>query len=155
MSDKDFIDDMFSDLDVYYPGSKRKRREPVKAQPVVTSWDQDFFKKTLPNGREIQMYTLGSLAKALNRSVHTLRAWMKEGKFPEAPYRLPSKMGKNGKMNEGRRLYSKATVEATVNIFAEAGLLEDIRVDWSSHRNLGNKVAEVWNKIRTEETNNN
>lgn len=149
---QDFIDSTFSDL--YYPNSKRKRREPelapVKSQ---TDWEDDFTKKTLPNGKEVHMYTIGALAKALGRSVKTLRAWMDEDKLPQPPYRLPSTTGVNGKEYAGRRLYSKAMVEATVDIFSTAGLLHEPRVDWSVHRQLGDKIAEAWEQIRAQEMN--
>jgi hypothetical protein len=79
---------------------------------------------------------------------------MEEGKLPTSPYRLPSKVGKNGKEYAGRRLYSKAMVDATVEIFAKAGLLEIDRVDWVLHRKLVDKIAEAWETIRAEEMQN-
>ena len=148
---EDFFEETFKGLDDFYPGSKRKRREPVVASVKVTSWEDEYFEKFLPNGRTVHMYTLGSLAKALGRSTKTLRFWMDDGKLPTSPYRLPSKVGKNGKEYAGRRLYSKAMVEATVEIFAKAGLLNTDRVDWSLHRNLVDKIAEAWETIRAEE----
>lgn len=151
----DFIEETFGDLDKFYPGSKRKRKEPVVREVKVTSWETNFFKKTLPNGRELQMYTLGSLAKALNRSTKVVRFWTEQGTLPLSPYRLPSKPGKNGQMYAGRRLYSKAMVEAAVEIFANAGILHLTRVEWSVHRNLSDKIAEAWDKIRAEETKEN
>jgi hypothetical protein len=150
----DFFDETFADLEKFYPGSKRKRRDVVDKSPTITDWEDEFFKKILPNGKEVQMYTLGSVAKALGRSTKTLRAWMEEGKLPTSPYRLPSKVGKNGKEYAGRRLYSKAMVDATVEIFAKAGLLEIDRVDWVLHRKLVDKIAEAWETIRAEEMQN-
>jgi len=40
-----------------------------------------------------------------------------------------------------------------VKIFASAGLLHADRVELSTHRNLADKITEVWNEIRTTETN--
>jgi hypothetical protein len=97
------------------------------------------------------MYTLGSLAKALGRSTKTMRQWLDKGILPSSPYRLPSKQGANGKEYAGRRLYSKEMVEATVVIFANAGLMDTDRVDWSIHRNLVDKIAEAWETIRAKE----
>ncbi len=147
----DFIEETFADLDNFYPGSKRKRREAP--EPVVkdTGWEDEYFEKFLPNGEKVQMYTLGSLAKALERPTKTVRYWVENGQLPTSPYRLPSKVGANGKVYVGRRLYSKAMILATVEIFARAGLLGTDRVDWSTHRNLGDKIAEAWDKIRAEE----
>lgn len=150
----DFFDQTFAGLEEYYPGSKRKRREPpAPKQKVVTDWEQDYYTKYLPNGEAVQMYTLGSLAKALNRSVKTLRAWIDLGYLPNSPYRLPTKIGKNGKEYAGRRLYSKKMVEATVALFESAGLMDTDRVEWLSlHRDLSDKITEAWDKIRAEET---
>lgn len=148
----DFIDKTFADLDAYYPGSKRKRREPPAPKVVEPStWEDEYFEKYLPNGEKVQMYTLGSLAKALGRSTKGLRLWMEEGKFPTSPYRLPATTGKNGKEYAGRRLYSKRMVEAAVEIFQSAGLIGLDRIDWSTHRNLGDKITEAWETIRAEE----
>lgn len=151
----DFIEETFGGLDTYYPGSKRKRREPVVSAPKETSWESDFFEKALPNGRQIQMYTLGSLAKALGRPTKTVRYWVENGILPTSPYRLPSKQGANGQVYAGRRLYSKAMVETTVELFAKAGLLGTVRIEWSLHRSLVDKIAEAWENIRAEEMQNN
>jgi hypothetical protein len=150
----DFIEETFSELDAFYPGSKRKRRKPVPEKPVVevVPWEDEYFEKFI-NGQKVKLYTLGSLAKAINRSPKTLRKWMEQGKFPQSPYRMPDTVGKNGKTYVGRRLYSKAMVDAVVKIFASAGLLHADRVELSTHRNLADKITEVWNEIRTTETN--
>jgi hypothetical protein len=146
------FDEIFAELDAYYPGSKRKRREPAPARVIdASSWETEFYEKYLPNGKLIKMYTLGSLAKALNRSVKTLRFWIEEGNIPASPYRLPSTTGTNGKVYAGRRLYSKAMVEVTVEIFAKARILTTNRVDWTVHRTLSDKLAEAWETIRAEE----
>ncbi len=149
----DFFEDTFAGLEDYYPGSKRKRREPVKIEKKETqSWEEDAIMKYLPNGTQVEMYTLGSLAKALNRSVKTLRAWIDLGHIPTSPYRMPATLGKNGKEYAGRRLYSRRMVEATVDIFNTAGLMGVDRVDWIANRTLGDKITEAWDKIRAEET---
>lgn len=153
MSD-DFIDKSFADLDDFYPGSKRKRKEKVVKAPEVVpdqNWDAKPFKKTLPNGRDIDMFTIGALASALGRPVITIRAWLKEGYLPASPYRLPTKKNKRGEDHQGRRLYSRAMVEKVVELFNSAGLLEVKRIEWSLHRQLSNEIAEAWTKIRDEE----
>lgn len=147
----DFIEETFADLDKFYPGSKRKRREAPVVEPKDSSWEEEFFEKSLPNGKTVHMYTLGSLAKALERPTKTVRYWVENGILPTSPYRLPSKVGANGKVYVGRRLYSKAMILATVEIFAKAGLLGTDRVEWSTHRDLVDKIAEAWDKIRAEE----
>jgi hypothetical protein len=150
---EDFIDKAFAGLEDYYPGSKRKRRE--KPKPEITpkaDWDSRSYDKTLPNGKTVQMYTIGSLADALGRPVITLRLWMKEGHLPASPYRLPAIIDKSGNTREGRRLYTKAMIEAAVEIFGKAGLLEKSRVDWKLHRHLTREIDEAWTNIRALET---
>lgn len=149
----DYIDNSFAELDVFYPGSKRKRREPSKpeVQPKE-DWDAKFYKKTLPNGKDVEMFTIGALANALGRPLITVRAWIKEGYLPASPYRLPTKKNVNGEDHLGRRLYSRPMVEAAVELFGKAGLLHTKRIEWSLHRQLSIDIAEAWSKIRADET---
>lgn len=147
----DFIEETFSGLDAFYPNSKRKRRAvEVKQKVKSESWEDEAYEKMI-GGVNRQVYTLGSLAKALNRSPKTLRQWMDDDKFPQAPYRLPDTTGSNGKVYAGRRLYSKAMVEVAVKIFTSAGLLHADKIDWSVHRNLSDEIAEAWATIRANE----
>ena len=152
---KDFIESTFADLDNFYPGSKRKRKEQVVKPPEITldiAWDAKPIKKPLPNGKEVELFSIGALAGALGRPVITVRTWIKEGYLPASPYRLPAKKDKNGEDHQGRRLYSRAMVEKTVSLFDSAGLLYTKRVEWSLHRQLSNEIAEAWNQIRADET---
>jgi len=155
MSD-DFIDSTFADLDVFYPGSKRKRREPqVKAiKADVPAWDAKPFVKTLSNGKDIELFAAGSLAQALGRPFASIRLWNKLGYLPTAPYRLPTKKNKHGEEHKGRRLYSRAMIEAAVELFDKAGLLEVKRIEWSEHQQLPVELAEAWSKILANETKN-
>jgi hypothetical protein len=151
MSDE--IDRLFEELDTYYPGSKRKRKEKViKEADPEAAWDSKPIKKKLPNGNEVELFTIGAMANALGRPVITIRTWIKEGYLPASPYRLPAKKNKNGEDHQGRRLYSRAMVEKTVSLFHSAGLLHTKRVEWSLHRQLSNEIAEAWNQIRADET---
>lgn len=150
----DFFDETFADLDDYYPNSKRKRRavsEPVLLKEVL-GWDSRPISKTLPNGKEIEMFTLKALADALNRPLATIRLWMQLGHLPSAPYRLPATKDKNGKDRAGRRLYSRAMIEAAVEVFQKANILTASRVEWSMNQQVTIDLAEAWNNIRANET---
>ena len=154
MSD-DLIDDVLKDLDAYYPGSKKKRQANPKTEvkeALPGGWDSKPYKKTLPNGKDIEMFTVGALAAALGRPFVSVRVWNKEGYLPPAPYRLPTKENKNGEPHKGRRLYSRAMIEAAVSVFEARGLLEVRRIDWEEHRTLSSEIAGTWEKIRQEET---
>lgn len=152
---EDFIDKSFSDLDEFYPGSKRKRKVAVpKKQEIVPdgSWDAKPFVKTLPNGKDIEMFTIGAVAGALGRPVITIRTWIKEGRLPASPYRLPTTKNRNGEDHQGRRLYSRAMIESLIELFDRAGLLYIKRVEWSDNQQLTQEIAEAWSKIRADET---
>ena len=151
---EDFIDKAFADLDVYYPNSKQKRKEKVAPKQEVfpdTQWDSRPRITTLPNGKDIELFTIGAIASALGRPVITIRAWLKEGYLPAAPYRLPAKKNINGEDHQGRRLYSRAMVEKVVELFDKSGLLYVKRIDWDSNRHLSLEIAEAWSQIRANE----
>jgi hypothetical protein len=152
---EDLIESMFSDVDQYYPGSKRKRKtliiKELSVEPDM-AWDKNPYKKILPNGREIEMFTIGALADALGRPVITIRDWIKKGYIPASPYRLPSKKDIRGEERQGRRLYSRAMVEALIELFHKTGVLHTNPIEWSNYRKLSNEISEVWAKIRAEET---
>jgi hypothetical protein len=151
----DLFDSTFSDLDEFYPGSKRKRKAVVPKKPEIepgTSWDAKPYVKTLPNGKDIEMFTIGALAEALGRPVITIRTWIKAGNLPASPYRLPTTKNVKGEEHQGRRLYSRAMVETLIELFDKAGLLYTKRIEWSLHRQLSNEIAEAWSQIRANET---
>lgn len=150
---EDFIDKEFAGLAKYYPGSKRVRKmsaPPAKVEPLT--WNERPTIKTLPNGKDVEMYTIGALATALGRPIITIRTWIKLGYLPESPYRLPTKLDKRGKEVQGRRLYTRPMIEAAVSLFESAGVSQINRIDWSLHRNLVDKIDEAWEKIRVQET---
>ena len=146
----DFINQTFSDL--YYPGSKRKRRETKVDELKTTSWDARPRPTTLPNGKEIDLFTIGALAEALGRPVITLKLWMDEGHLPTSPYRLPTKTDKNGKERAGRRLYSRSMIESAIAVFSKFGVLHVKRIDWAKYRKVTEQIAEAWEKSLAEET---
>lgn len=154
----DTIENLFGDMDEYYPGSKKKRRpvdpnaKPKKRKEIENSWDSDAQLKKLPNGNVIELFSAGAMAQALGRPLVTLRLWERKGYIPRAPYRLKSMMV-NGVKKPGWRMYSRAIVEATIESFNSRGLLEAPRVDWNRHRDLSIELVEKWNKIHSQETN--
>lgn len=152
----DFIENSFSDLEEFYPGSKRKRKPLVKKEPDVKldkTWDAKPYKKTLPNGKDIEMFTIGALSAAVGRPVITIRTWIKEGYIPASPYRLPDTVDKYGKSRPGRRMWSRAMIETLIEKLDKAGLLTVKRIEWPEYRNLSNEIAEAWSNIRATETN--
>jgi hypothetical protein len=151
---EDFIDSTFADLDAYYPNSKRKRRDSASKaveHVPIQQWDAKPQVKTLPNGKDVELFTVGSLAQALGRPFVSIRVWNENGYLPRAPYRLPTKKNKHGEEHKGRRLYSRAMIVAAVEIFAKNGLLDLKRIEWSLHQHVSIELAEAWVKILAEE----
>ena len=150
MTDK--IDNFLSDLDNYYPNSKRKRRaKEEKITKKNSDWTINPIKKTLPNGRDMEFYTIGALAVALGRPLVTIRYWMKEGYLPAPSYRLGDKKDATGKEIKGRRLYSRSQIDAAVELFGKAGALDKTRIKWPNQQ-LTDAIAEAWSNLRAEET---
>jgi hypothetical protein len=147
---EDFIEQTFGDL--YYPGSKRKRRKEKVVEPKSTTWDSNPRNTLLPNGKEIDLFTIGALSEALGRPIITLKLWMNEGHLPTSPYRLPTKTDKNGKERAGRRLYSRSMIESAIKVFTKFGVLHVKRIDWVKYSRITDEIAEAWEQARAEET---
>jgi hypothetical protein len=147
--ENEFIDDLFADVDKFYPGSKRKRRESKQPEIISTvGWDAKPYIKTLPNGLDVEMFTIGALANALGRPIPTIRLWMKEGNLPHSPYRLPTKKDVHGNDHAGRRLYTRPMIEVAMELFTKAGLMNGKRIEWSQNRQVSKELDEAWSNLR-------
>ena len=149
------IDDIFKGLNDYYPGSKTKRKsiEPTLAyrrSMARSTWDSKPFPKLI-NGVEHEMFTLGAMSDALERPIVTVRLWTRKGHIPQAPYRLPTTTMEDGSLLKGRRLYTRALVEATVKAFEDRGLIGSARVEWNEHKDLTIELLETWTRIHERE----
>lgn len=124
----------FRNLDEYYPGSKRKRREsrPMRQSRLRAeraearaddSWDARPWKKSLPDGTRVEMFPIGALAKALGRNSVTIRRWIRLGLLPRATYQTKPLAGTRG--DAGRRLWTRRQIEGIAQIAKEEGLLSD------------------------------
>lgn len=154
MRGEDEVLKAFEGLD-YVPGSKRKRREPdpkVSRRKVGESngWDENPIIKTL-GGKEVEVFTIGALAAALEKSIVSVRLWERKGYIPRAPYRLRSKTLK-GQKTGGNRVYTRALIESTVEEFSRRGLLGTARVEWSQHDDLTDALVKRWKEITETES---
>jgi hypothetical protein len=68
---------------------------------------------------------------------------------------LPDVIDKNGDVRKGRKLYSRAMVEASVKLFDKHGLLGLDRIEWSEYQGVPQELAEMWEHIKKQETTNN
>lgn len=108
-----------------YPGSKKPiktfDRPSVPSKPEVDPFALPDGKKMWVEGREIEFFTIGDLARCLNRQPVTMRKWESDGVIPKATYIKPSKV----KDSRGlRRLYSREQIEGLVQIAREEGVWE-------------------------------
>jgi hypothetical protein len=150
----DEIEKAFADLE-YLPGSKRKRKEP---DPKVSrrkagdnnGWDANPITKTL-GGKETEVFTIGALALALEKTIVTIRLWERKGYIPRAPYRLRSKTLK-GEKTGGNRVYTRALIESAIEEFNRRGLLGSARVEWNQHDELTDALVKRWKDITTTES---
>ena len=150
----DEIAKAFADLE-YMPGSKRKRKEPdpkVSQRKNVEgdAWDTNPIIKIL-GGKETEVFTIGALAQALQKTIVTVRLWERKGYIPRAPYRLRSKT-LAGKKTGGNRVYTRALIEAAIDEFSRRGLLGSERVEWNQHDDLTDALVKRWTDITTRES---
>ena len=151
---QDEIDKAFADLE-YVPGSKKKRRDPdpkVSRRKAGESngWDSNPVIKTL-GGKETEVFTIGALAQALEKTIVTIRLWERKGYIPRAPYRLRSKTLK-GEKTGGNRVYTRSLIEATIEEFSRRGLLGTARVEWNQHEDLTDVLVRRWKDITSNES---
>jgi hypothetical protein len=151
---QDEIEKAFADLE-YVPGSKKKRREldpKVSRRKVGESngWDANPVIKTL-GGKETEVFTIGALALALEKSIVSVRLWERKGYIPRAPYRLRAKT-LGGKKTGGNRVYTRALIESTLEEFSKRGLLGTARVEWNQHDDLTETLVKTWKAITSTES---
>lgn len=139
------------------PGSRHARVSPTaqsesrraKVLGEVEGWDANPIVKTL-GGKEVEFFTIGALATALEKEIVTIRYWERKGYIPTAPYRLRSKILQGKKVN-GNRVYTRELIEITIEEFAKRGLLGTARVEWKLHDNLTTALIERWREATTRE----
>lgn len=151
---QDEIDAAFADLE-YIPGSKKKRRDldpkvSCRKSGESNGWDANPVVKTL-GGVETEVFTIGALALALEKTIVTIRLWERKGYIPRAPYRLRSKTLK-GEKTGGNRVYTRALIESSIEEFNRRGLLGSARVEWSQHEDLTEALVKRWKDITSTES---
>jgi len=119
----DPIDDFFGDLhDV--PGKRKPvgRSKPKRPPPDQAPWDakpRHYYMK----GVKVEFFTIGQVARALNRSPRSIRAWERDEIIPPARFRAPSP--KRSKIKEaGDRLWTRAQVEVMIRAAQEEGMID-------------------------------
>ena len=132
------------------PGSIQKRRDdtPVsekrrkKLLGESNGWDEAPIMIAL-KGEEVEVFTIGALAQALEKEIVTIRLWEKKGYIPIAPYRLRSK-SLNGQKVNGNRVYTRELIEIAIEEFTSRKILGVSRVEWKRHADLPGVLAYRW-----------
>lgn len=128
--------DDFAGLGQYYPGSREVRQTVPASRPLAVEEVDLLGEGTMMTvrGREVEFFTIGQVARAINRKAGTLRAWEDKGILPESGY------VKRGKDPRGdRRLYSRDQAEGIVRLAKACGVM-----DADSRRPLHDFKAWVW-----------
>lgn len=94
----------------------------------------------------MEVFTIGALAKALERPIPTIRMWLDRGYLPSISYRLPA-VEVGGKMRKNRRLYTRAMVESAVASFQKRNLIGSARIEWSELPDLVEELYENWKTL--------
>ena len=152
MGDDDLIGELFTTT---YPGSKRVvrsilstreagRMTAIQAHYEKAVWGQPTIKTI--RGVRIELYSIGCFARALGRSLVTIRSWERLGRIPPAPYALPSTTAGPRGVSTKRRYYSEASIISALNAFSDAGLLDVRRIDWETPeaRELTERISREW-----------
>lgn len=135
---------MSEDFRGFFPGSKTPLPgEPTKEKtaPEKAAWDARPVVKVV-KGQEVQFFTIGALCAALGRPPVTVRLWIRKGRLPAASYRMPDRNG-----IKGRRLYTRAQIEAIIEVATRHGIIDNPRVDWSKHSTFADDIRTIWSTL--------
>ena len=106
----------FADLD--YPGRRkpvnRDKKEEIE-EPVAWDARPVYY---LVNGEKQEFFLISHLAKALDYSVQSIRAWEAQGLLARTPYRSPRTKGMvaGGRSDKGKRLWTRQQVLGIIRI---------------------------------------
>lgn len=136
-------------IDDFIPGSKMLRDAPApKKEKTLDSWDSKPLMKKI-SGVDTPMYTIGSLAEAVDKSVQTIRSWIANGYLPDSIYRLPARTLPSGAVRKNRRLYTHEMIQSLVDILAKHNLLGSARIEWSEYPDIKTEIVRSWNNLAT------
>lgn len=127
--------EQFEDLESYYPGSRERRQTVPASRPSAV--EEDLLGTgtvMILSGREVEFFTIGQVARAINRKAGTLRMWEAKGILPQSGYQKPSKDPRGV-----RRLYTRDQAEGIIRLAKASGVM-----DAESRRPLHDFSAWVW-----------
>jgi hypothetical protein len=123
-----------------WPGTRPPKNRENSGTNYLTAVDRFNGAKPVVyriGGVDRQLFTVGELAKALNRKAITIRSWEHKGWLPKATYRTPAPSGHQlpNTSPKGRRLYSMEQVEFLLNAAEQYKIDDPHHPDWEGFRN--------------------
>jgi hypothetical protein len=111
----------FEGLEQPYPGRRKPvNRTPPPAPEETPVWDAKpvYY---LVAGEKREFFLIGALAKALDYSVQSIRAWEAAGLLPNTPFRSPRtrRPVAGGKSTKGRRLWTREQIDGILRLAAK------------------------------------
>lgn len=131
--------DFFNDLPDF-PGRTLPKNRKESSKGPDTFLEDRFngakSKKMKINGVDREFFTVGELAKAINRKPVTIRMWEANGWIPKARYRTAPPKGEMipGKAVKGRRLYSIEQVEFLLTALSRFEIDDPAKANWDGFR---------------------
>lgn len=121
----------------YWPGkTPPKNSGTPKRKEVVQELNGAKGTVYKINGEQVEMFTIGELAKAIERKPVTIRMWEAQGWIPKANYRTPQPRGQQipDKATKGRRLYTRQQVVFLAEAVTMFNLSNKNSPDWTRFR---------------------
>lgn len=113
----------------YADGVQPRRKLPseglLQRLKPETSWEAKPRKYKIKGQEELkELFTVGDLAKALDRTPATIRRWETLGIIPRSRIRSPKPRGEQvpGKEIRGHRLYSRGQIQLILQVAHEEGI---------------------------------
>jgi hypothetical protein len=129
--------DLFNDLPDFPGKTPPKNRSTKKSDNRLEDRFNGAKGKVFRVGGEERMFfSVGELAKCLNRKPVTIRMWEQQGWIPKATYRTPTPRGEQipGKTLKGRRLYSLEQVEFLMDALEHFKIDDPNKANWDGFR---------------------
>lgn len=130
--------DFFKDLPDF-PGKtppKNRSTKKTSGRELEDRYNGARGKTFKVNGEDRTFFSVGDLAKCLNRQPVTIRMWEQRGWIPKATYRTPTPKGQQipGKTLKGRRLYSLEQVEFLMDALERFKINDPNQANWDAFR---------------------
>ena len=135
-----------SDLARFIPGTSIMR--PAALPPEDDDWRNDPFLRRVcrvptDTGTEtVTLYTIGALARALDKSPVTIRKWIRAGVLPDSGMRTQRVLKTLG--DAGRRLWTAEQIEVIARVAREEAVVGDKRVRNFSESNFAGRLRTIW-----------